>query len=218
MTRASSKHSGDENTRLAELLAEIRACRVCADRPTGQPLPHTPRPVIKLSRSATIAICGQAPGTRVHASGLPFDDASGARLRDWMGVTRDQFYDEGRMAFLPIGFCFPGQDRHGGDLPPRPECARLWRTRLLSELPNLKLILMIGGYAQRWHLQQARGKPWRANLSATVRDWQSISDGRDDTVLLPLPHPSWRNTGWLKKNPWFEAILVPHLRKLIARY
>ena len=100
MTRASSKHSGDENTRLAELLAEIRACRVCADTPTGQPLPHTPRPVIKLSRSATIAICGQAPGTRVHASGLPFDDASGVRLRDWMGVTRDQFYDERRMAFF----------------------------------------------------------------------------------------------------------------------
>ncbi len=217
MTQACNRQI-DPSAGFADLLSEIRACRACTEAPSGKPLPHTPRPVIRASMSATIAICGQAPGTRVHASGLPFNDASGARLRDWMGVTREEFYDERRMAFLPMGFCFPGQDRHGGDLPPRRECARLWRARLLAQLPNLKLILLIGGYAQRWHLQQLTGKPWRLNLSDTVRDWRSLSDSGSQAVLLPLPHPSWRNSGWIKKNPWFEAQLVPHLRKLMAKY
>jgi uracil-DNA glycosylase len=218
MTRRSPSAPDAGPAPLDRLLADIRACRVCADNPAGKPLPHTPRPVVRLSATATIAICGQAPGTRVHASGIPFDDASGARLRDWMGVSLDEFYDERRVAFLPMGFCFPGQDRHGGDLPPRRECARLWRTPLLSHLPNVKLMLLIGGYAQRWHLQQVTGKPWPLNLSETVSDWRSITEAFGKPVLLPLPHPSWRNTGWIKKNPWFEAGLVPHLRKLVANY
>lgn len=218
MTAQTRRLRDDAPAGLAALLAEIRACRICADNPSGKPLPHTPRPVVKLSATATIAICGQAPGTRVHASGLPFDDASGARLRGWMGVTREEFYDERRMAFLPMGFCFPGQDRHGGDLPPRVECARLWRSQLLSHLPGLKLILLIGGHAQRWHLQQSTGKPWRLNLSDTVGEWRAISENFGQPVLLPLPHPSWRNSGWIKKNPWFEADVVLRLRALVKEH
>lgn len=202
---------------LEALLREIGACRTCIVSPVGQPLPHAPRPVVRVSATATIAVCGQAPGTRVHNSGLPFDDPSGARLRSWMGVTVDQFYDERRIAFLPMGFCFPGHDHHGGDLPPRRECAPLWRAHLLAALPNLKLILLVGGYAQRWHLQQSTGRPWRANLSETVRDWRSIVNVGSNQVLFPLPHPSWRNTGWLKRNPWFEADVLPKLRELVEK-
>lgn len=200
-----------------DLLADIRACRHCRDLASGSRLPHEPRPVVRARPSALIAICGQAPGTRVHASGLPFDDPSGQRLRSWMGVDRDQFYDERRIAFLPMGFCFPGQDANGGDLPPRRECAGLWRDRLVAGLPQLRLMLLVGQYAQRWHLSRRSGEPLRQGLSATVADWRSVLAAGRNPVMVPLPHPSWRNTGWLKRNPWFEAELVPVLRDLVAQ-
>lgn len=193
---------------LDRLLKDIRACRLCADEPQGAPLPHDPRPVLRASRTARLCIAGQAPGTRVHASGVPFDDPSGDRLRAWMGVDRDLFYDETRIAIVPMGFCFPGLDHKGGDLPPRRECAPLWRARVFEALPNLELVLLVGQYAQKWHLGKARKK----SLTDTVTAWADYGPR-----YLPLPHPSWRNTGWLKRNPWFERDVVPHLRTEVTR-
>lgn len=164
---------------------------------------------MRVSRSARILVCGQAPGARVHASGLPFDDASGDRLREWMGVNRDEFYDEARIAFAPMGFCFPGYDEKGSDLPPRPECARTWRADLMSGVGQADLVLLVGRYAQRWHLGAAAGE----SLSACVAGWRELSKPRGGRVLVPLPHPSWRNTAWLRRNPWFEADLVPVLQR-----
>jgi uracil-DNA glycosylase len=198
------------------LLRDVRNCRACVDTPIGRPLPHTARPVVRASAHAVIAICGQAPGTRVHASGLPFDDPSGARLRDWMGVTPAEFYDEQVIAFLPMGFCFPGNDAKGGDLPPRKECAPLWRDKVLHHLPQLQLMLLVGQHAQRWHLSRRFEGPWRPSLSETVQDWRRLVDGDALPTLIPLPHPSWRNTGWLKANPWFAAELLPDLRARVA--
>lgn len=198
---------------LDELVAQIRACRICRDRPKGSPLPHEPRPVVRVSSSARIAVCGQAPGTRVHASGMPFTDPSGDRLRAWMGVTAEEFYDVDRVAIVPMGFCFPGQDAKGGDLPPRRECAPLWRERVFSELRRLELVLLVGQYAQRWHL---RGSASRG-LTATVRDWRAIMASSDRPRYIPLPHPSWRNNAWIKKNPWFEDELLPALQQEVRR-
>ena len=141
---------------LAALLAEIRACRICRDTPAGAALPHEPRPVVRLSSTARLCLCGQAPGTRVHASGRPFTDPSGDRLRDWLGVTPDEFYDEARVAIVPMGFCFPGLDANGADLPPRRECAPAWRQRLFEALPSFELVVLIGAYAQKWHLGRFR--------------------------------------------------------------
>jgi uracil-DNA glycosylase len=197
------------STQLDRLLAEIRACRACVDAPRGRPLPHEPRPVLRVGSSARLAVTGQAPGTRVHASGLPFNDPSGVRLRDWMGVSEAEFYDERRVAVVPMGFCFPGLDAKGGDLPPRRECAPLWRARLLALLPRVELVLLVGGYAQRWHLPEAAA----AGLAATVADWEAILDRAGRPRYLPLPHPSWRNNAWLKVNPWFARELVPRLRR-----
>lgn len=197
------------------LLGEVRACRACVEAPRGAPLPHAPRPVLRGRPSAAILVCGQAPGTRVHASGLPFDDPSGDRLRDWMGVTREVFYDEARIAFLPMGFCFPGLDAKGGDLPPRRECADLWRQRLLDSLPNVRLMLLVGQYAQRWHLSRRFAAPWRASLGDTVRDWRRIAAMGGPPQAIPLPHPSWRNNAWLMQNPWFGDELVPQLRRTV---
>lgn len=190
-------------------MAAIRSCRICRDAPHGKPLPHEPRPVVRVSASARILVCGQAPGARVHASGLPFDDASGDRLRDWMGVTREQFYDEARIAFAPMGFCFPGYDDKGSDLPPRPECARTWRADLVERLAQADLVLLVGRYAQRWHLGAAAGD----SLSACVAGWREAFGPGTERILVPLPHPSWRNTAWLRRNPWFERDLVPVLRR-----
>ena len=195
---------------LDALFAEIRACRICVDRPIGKPLPHAPRPVIRGSATARILIAGQAPGTRVHASGMPFTDPSGDRLRAWMGVDEPTFYDERRIAIVPMGFCFPGQDAKG--LPPRRECAPAWRARVMEALPAIGLVLAVGLYAQRWHL----GKRARSGLTETVEDWRAILDGGEAPAILPLPHPSWRNSGWLKRNPWFEAELLPVLRARVA--
>ena len=197
---------------LARLAATIRACRICRDRPLGRPLPHEPRPVLSPSSKARILVAGQAPGTRVHASGLSFTDPSGDRLRSWLGVSREEFYDPDRFAIAAMGFCFPGLDAKGGDLPPRRECAPAWRAQLMAEMPQIELVLAIGFHAQRWHLGRDCGR----NLTETVSDWRVIVDRPQRPKVYPLPHPSWRNTGWLKRHPWFETELLPALRLEIA--
>lgn len=197
---------------LDELLVRIRACRICADAPEGRRLPHEPRPVVIASKTAKVLIASQAPGIRVHASGKPFDDRSGDRLREWMGVTRDEFYDPARFAIVPMGFCFPGYDAKGSDLPPRRECAPAWRASLMAHMPQIELVLLIGQYAQVWHIPEQR----RPTLTETVHDWREIY-GATDPHAIVLPHPSWRNTAWLKKNPWFETNLLPVLRDEIRK-
>ena len=193
---------------LETLLGEIRACRICCDSPAGRPLPHEPRPVLVPSTTARILIAGQAPGVRVHASGMPFTDPSGDRLRDWLGVTSEEFYDPRNFAIVPMGFCFPGQDAKGGDLPPRRECAPAWQDRLMAAMPQIDLVLAIGIYAQARHLGGPRG----ASLSETVRNWRAFAASDRTPRVVPLPHPSWRNSGWLKRNPWFGTDLLPFLR------
>jgi len=163
------------------------------------------------SRAARILIAGQAPGTRVHASGLPFDDRSGDRLRGWMGVSRVEFYNPDKFAIVPMGFCFPGYDDKGSDLPPRRECAPIWYARLMAEMPQIELVLAVGQYAQAWHLGRNRG----ASVTETVLQWRSFFASQRKPLVLPLPHPSWRNTAWLKKNPWFEKELLPVLKREI---
>jgi len=180
--------------RLSKLLTEVRACTICASH-----LPQGPRPVIQADARARILIAGQAPGSKVHASGVPFDDASGERLRQWMGLSREEFYDPKLVAILPMGFCYPGTGS-SGDLPPRKECAAQWRAQLLQAMPLIELTLVIGQYAMAWHLPGEATK----NLTETVRAWQ-----QHWPAVLPLPHPSPRNNIWLKTNPWFELDVVP---------
>ena len=199
---------------LDEVLTELRACRICRDAPLyPPPLPHQPRPVIQASATARLCIAGQAPGTRVHASGRPFTDPSGVRLRSWLGIDEAVFYDAAKVAIVPMGHCFPGLDAKGGDKPPRRECAPIWRGRVFAALPRIELVLAIGRYAQGWHL----GAKEAANLSATVSNWREILARPVHPRVLPLPHPSWRNNAWLKRNPWFEGELVPVLRSEVAR-
>jgi len=187
----------------------LRACRLCRDAPRyGRALPHEPRPILQGSPSARLCIASQAPGTRAHASGIPFADRSGVRLRQWLGLDEATFYDPSRVAIVPMGSCFPGQDDKGGDLPPRRECAETWRGPVFAGLPDLELVLLIGQYAQAWHL----GEDFHDGLTATVKRWRAILSGPRRPRILPLPHPSWRNNGWLTKNPWFEAELLPVLR------
>ena len=186
--------------KFAALVSEIQACKICADH-----LPLGPRPVFQIHPRARILIAGQAPGRKVHESGVPFDDASGNRLREWMGVTRDVFYDPEQVAILPMGFCYPGTGK-SGDLPPRAECAPAWREQLLSRLSQLELTLVIGQYAQAYHLDEAK-----SSLTEKVRAWRNYWP---DTV--PLPHPSPRNNIWLRRNPWFETDLLPVLRQRVA--
>jgi len=183
---------------LDSLLDDIRACRACADV-----LPHMPRPVVMVSAQTRLLICGQAPGRRVHESGLPFTDPSGDRLRDWMGVDDQTFYADPRLGVAAQAFCYPGTAPKGGDYPPPPRCAALWRPRLLANLPNVELTLLVGGHAQTWAL----GDRAKATMTETVRAWRDYGP-----AILPLPHPSWRNSAWLRRNPWFEAEVVPHLR------
>ncbi|MCB1386183.1 MAG: uracil-DNA glycosylase family protein [Nitratireductor sp.] len=210
---------------IRRLQRDIAACRICADAPLKAPLPHEPRPVCVLSQTARIAICGQAPGLRVHQSGRPFTDPSGDRLRDWMGVSPEVFYDASRIAIVPMGFCFPGYDRHGGDLPPRRECRLAWHDRIFAAMPQLELKIVIGGAAHAYHLGgrsggraagKAEGQPAgqaKRSVTQTVRDWRGPFEAPDGACrLLPLPHPSWRNNAWIRKNPWFEAELLPVLR------
>jgi uracil-DNA glycosylase len=198
---------------LEELVLRARACRKCRDAGERAPLRQEPRPLFQVSATARICIASQAPGIRAHNSGIPFDDPSGERLRAWMGVTREEFYDEARIAILPMGFCFPGLDAKGSDLPPRRECAATWRAEMLERLPRIDLILCIGRYAQSWHMPAAR----RARLDDTVKAWRTVLASSQGPAVLPLPHPSWRNSGWLKRNPWFEEELVPVLRAEVRR-
>ena len=191
---------------LSAVLDDIAACRACAGE-----LPHTPRPVVFVRPEVRLLIAGQAPGRRVHESGLPFNDASGDRLRNWLDVTREAFYTPEKFAIVPMGFCFPGYDAHGSDLPPRRECAPLWRARVMAAMPQIELVLAIGQYAQGWHLGAARA----ASMTETVRDWRRHLGRNEGPAVLPLPHPSWRNTGWLKRNPWFEDEVLPELRKRV---
>ena len=188
---------------LPSLKADILACRACEPE-----LPMGARPVFRASESAQLLIVGQAPGRRVHETGIPFNDPSGDRLREWMGIDRDTFYDEAKLAIIPMGFCYPGTGK-SGDLPPRPECAKLWREKLLAQLPNIKLTLAIGQYALSYHIPNNPHK----NLTETVKHWQ---DYLAEKHLIPLPHPSPRNNLWLKKNPWFEAEVLPMLQSRIA--
>lgn len=195
---------------LDELVRQIKACRICVDHPTGKPLPHEPRPVLVPSQTARILIAGQAPGTRVHASGVPFTDPSGDRLRAWLGVTAEQFYNPDLFAVVPMGFCFPGLDAHGGDLPPRKECAPAWRRSLMALMPQIDLVIAVGGYAHAWHLKSARG----SSVMRAVFEWRLGVDG--SPKVFALPHPSWRNSGWLKRNPWFDTELLPVLRTEVS--
>lgn len=183
---------------------DIRACRLCAERFAATATGHQPRPVVWFSRGARILVAGQAPGARVHVSGRPFTDRSGDRLRDWMGVTEAEFYDLSRVAIVPMAFCFPGYDAKGADLPPPAICARTWRRPVLDMLGAARLTLLVGGAAIRWHLGLK-------DVTAAVADWR----GPAATRVFPLPHPSWRNTGWLKRHPWFEAELLPVLRQRV---
>jgi uracil-DNA glycosylase len=193
-----------------DLAAQLRACRICRDAPRyGGALPHEPRPIIQGSASARLCIASQAPGTRAHASGIPFADRSGTRLREWLGMDETTFYDASKVAIVPMGSCFPGQDAKGGDLGPRRECAEAWRQPLFEALPGLDLVLLIGQYAQAWHL----GDGFKDGLTQTVMRWREILANPRKPRILPLPHPSWRNNGCLKKNPWFEAELLPRLQK-----
>jgi uracil-DNA glycosylase len=183
---------------LAGLVAAARACRVCAAH-----LPLGPRPVLRAAKSARLLIVGQAPGTRVHETGIPWNDPSGERLRAWLAVDSETFYDEARIAIVPMGLCYPGRDDRGGDRPPRPECAPLWHPPLRAALPKVELTLLVGQYAQAYYLGPRR----RGSLTETVRAWRELLPD-----FLPLPHPSWRNTAWLKRHPWFAAELLPELR------
>lgn len=193
---------------LQQVIVRARSCEKCRGGSVIAPLPQEPRPLFRVSESARICIASQAPGIRAHTSGLPFDDPSGDRLRVWMGVTRDEFYDESRVAIVPMGFCFPGHDANGGDLPPRRECAPTWRESFFRRLPQLELILCIGRYAQAYHM----GLPRQGSLTDVVRDWRRFLAESTMPFAFPLPHPSWRNSAWLRRNPWFDGELVPVLQ------
>ena len=195
-------HTGGDDVALEALLSDIRACRACRGD-----FGHEPRPVIHVSAETRLLICGQAPGRRVQESGLPFDDPSGDRLRAWLGVDRQTFYGDPRIGVAPMAFCFPGTSPKGGDYPPPPRCATLWRRPLLAQLPNVELTLLVGVYAQRWALQDAA----KGSMTETVVAWRSY-----DASVIPLPHPSWRSTAWLRRHPWFEAELLPDLRRRVA--
>lgn len=188
------------------LAGRIGGCRLCAGRFAQTATAHAPRPVVWFAPSARLLVAGQAPGARVHASGIPFSDASGDRLRDWLGLDAGAFYDLARVAIVPMAFCFPGYDARGSDLPPPAVCAQTWRAEVMASLPDLRLTLAVGGAAIRWHLGAG-------SVSDRVADWRATVA---ETAVFPLPHPSWRNTGWLKRNPWFARDLLPDLKLAVA--
>lgn len=188
------------------LVREIEACRICAERFAATETANAPRPVVWFRPGARILIAGQAPGMRVHQSGKPFDDPSGDRLRDWLGMTAEEFYDMRRVAVIPMAFCFPGYDAKGADLPPPKVCGQTWHDRVMAVLGEVRLKVIVGAYSHRYHLGAKRP------VTETVRNWRDQAPG-----VFPLPHPSWRNTGWLKKNPWFEAEVLPALRHEVRR-
>lgn len=199
--RRISRPAVTEQAALDALFAEVRACTICAKH-----LPLGPRPIVRGSATSRLLIVSQAPGTKVHLTGLSFNDRSGDRLRDWLDLDRDTFYDERRVAIVGMAFCYPGVDGKGGDLPPRPECAPRWHTPILALLPPVSLTLLVGSYAIDYYLGAGR-KP---TMTETVQAWRDYLPR-----FLPLPHPSWRNTGWLKRNPWFERDLVPELKRRV---
>lgn len=194
---------------------------MCVDKPDKKPLPHAANPVVIISNKARIIICGQAPGNKVNQSGVPFTDPSGDRLRDWLGVDNEKFYNSNNFSIVPMGFCFPGLDEKGGDLPPRKECAKKWHGQVFEVMPQLELYLLVGGYAQKYHLGKRAGK----SVTETVSNWREYIGqpiGGENPIgeectngkkrFLPLPHPSWRNTGWIKKHAFFEEELLPFLK------
>ena len=183
------------------LISDLRACRICADRFAATATRHAPNPVVWFRPGARVLIASQAPGLRVHEANTPFWDRSGQRLRRWLGMSDDEFYDRGRVAIVPMAFCFPGYDAAGSDLPPPAVCARTWRAPIVEALTDIRLTVLIGGHAQRWHLGP------RKSVTQTVAEWRAHAPR-----VFPLPHPSWRNTAWLKRNPWFEAETVPALQ------
>lgn len=185
----------------ARLIAEIRDCKLCADRFAGTATAHEPRPVVWFRSSARLLIAGQAPGARVHESGRPFTDPSGDRLRDWLGIDEATFYDLQRVAVVPMGFCFPGYNDRKSDLPPPALCSRTWHDRVMTHLGGVQLKVLVGAHAQRWHMNH------KGPVTNLVRNWRDHAP-----QVFPLPHPSWRNTAWLKKNPWFETDLLPVLQ------
>lgn len=186
---------------MAGLEREIAACRICAQRFAETATGHEPRPVVWFRPGARMLIAGQAPGARVHQSGKPFDDPSGDRLRDWLGLSAHEFYDTARVAIVPMAFCFPGYDAKGSDLPPPKVCGQTWHDRVMQELATVRLRVLVGGYAHKYHLGVKTG------VTETVKAWRNWAP-----EVFPLPHPSWRNTAWLRKNPWFEAEVLPALR------
>jgi len=188
---------------LTRLLREVRACKICSAN-----LPLGPRPVLQLASSARLLIIGQAPGSKVHQSGIPWSDLSGERLRDWMKLDRSVFYDRNRVAILPIGFCYPGAGASRGDLPPRPECAPLWHERLLRHLPNLEVTALVGQYAQRYYLGSQR----MGSMTETVKAFTAYRP-----QFFPLPHPSWRSVTWMRKHAWFEQAVIPELREVVRK-
>lgn len=187
---------------LEEIVHQAKACRICSAQ-----LAHEPRPVFEVSSSAKILIIGQAPGTKVHQSGVPWDDPSGRKLREWLEMSEETFYDVSKVAIMPMGFCYPGKGK-SGDLPPRPECAPQWHDQLLGHMPNIEVTLLIGMYAQKWYLKERVQK----NLTETVRSFEEYLP-----KYIPLPHPSPRNRFWFQKNPWFEEELLPVLRGSVAK-
>ena len=213
MTRPAAAQTPD----LDQLQLRICACEICVTAPLGPPLPHAPRPVLRVSSTARLLIASQAPGNLVNQTGIPFNDPSGERLRDWLGLDRESFYDVGRIAIIPMGFCFPGHDRTGGDLPPRRECRAQWHDRLFDLLPQIETVLAIGRYAQNYHFKRlGRAMPSNASVTDAVSRWREFVGTRRPWII-PLPHPSWRNTGWLKRHPWFESELLPVVRAEVAQ-
>jgi len=190
---------------MTDIRSELRACTLCASQFADTATAHRPNPVVWFQPEARLLIASQAPGMKVHKANTPFWDASGVRLRNWLGLDEDAFYDRSRVAIMPMAFCFPGYDAKGSDLPPPPVCARTWRSSALAMLPDVRLTVLIGGHAMRYHL------PEFTTVTQAVRDWRSHPPG-----VFALPHPSWRNTGWLKKNPWFEADVIPRLQAAVA--
>ncbi|MFA7306542.1 MAG: uracil-DNA glycosylase family protein [Hyphomicrobium sp.] len=203
MQRHSASQVAPPGGSLAKALRDVGACRICEAQ-----LPLGPRPVVQLGSTARILIVGQAPGRKVHLTGVPWNDASGDRLRDWLGLDRATFFDATKIALLPMGFCYPGVGKSGGDNPPRPECAPYWHERLLSFLPEVQLTMLVGQYAHR-HYLDLEGK---SSVTETVRAFSKYGPR-----FFPLPHPSWRSTIWMRKNPWFEADVIPELRKSVQK-
>ena len=208
---AATKAVGGEDPQA--LYRTIRACRICRDAPLGRPLPIEPNPVLALSSTARIVVAGQAPGNLADKTTKPFNDPSGIRLRDWMGIDAAVFYDPARIAIVPMGFCFPGYDGKGGDLPPRRECRATWHARVMAAMPQVELVLAIGLHAQRFHIAGGGAR----SLTETVEDWRAVlAGGGRFAKVLPLPHPSWRNNAWLKRHPFFETDLLPELKRRVA--